>query len=889
MSIRPGTAWSRTLAALLVGLPITLLAGSAGAREEPPAFFISSHQPGVYQVTYEDLVAAGLPSEPLASTELALRNLGEDVPAWVADGGDGLFGPGDRLEFVGEVLAGDGAYFHEHSPWNVYRLSLDADPRRMASIPPVDEPAEGGDPDRRLRRLRHLEEDRLLIRASGSGTEAEPPELWFWTKLTHLDSEAWSLPLDLSDLDATAGGKVALRIRLQALSRPRSKPDGESDHRLEVTLDGSPLGTATWDGKTSHLLDLPELDVALFAGGEQHLELRIPRRAEAEGPHPMVDVLMLNWLEIDYPRRQVVDDGQVEVHLGAGPDGAAIRLSSRSVSDLVAFGNHGSRVEAAPAAAPEGRRFSFRPVPGETSYHLVSDGRFLSPARIEIDRPSDLRAEHRRADYLMIAHRRLIEAVRPLAELHRRRGLEVAVVDVADVYDEFNHGIVHPRAIRDFIAHAYQNWQPPAPRFVLLVGDASWDTKNSTVDDANYANWSDRQLTNRERFAAKQATVYAEDPRLNRRQLIPTWNHPTQQGHSASDNFFVAIAGDDHLPDLAIGRLPVVEPLEVSQIIDKIEPYVSTPEVGPWRRSVLFITNESRGFQRQSDRLVQHLSAEGYASEKIYPASTEVANEHHSQRILDILNRGQLAVHFLGHGGRYIWRTGPPDLKKNHDLFTLDHLEQLEPTERLPVVLSLTCFSAPFDHPNADSIGEKLLRIPKRGAIAVLAASWRNSPSSRWGQTLLEELTAAGATVGEAVMRSKRSLKNRMFVETYNLLGDPAVPMPEPAAAITLAAAPEEGSALGVRGVIDLAEFSGEVLVELVDEGGAVLRESSSSPAGREFALRIEATAEELAAARRVRAYAWDVARGLDALGTAELAAEQAAGPAAGEGEGSGR
>ena len=138
-------------------------------------------------------------------------------------------------------------------------------------------------------------------------------------------------------------------------------------------------------------------------------------------------------------------------------------------------------------------------------------------------------------------------------------------------------------------------------------------------------------------------------------------------------------------------------------------------------------------------------------------------------------DEGLLIVQFLGHGGRYIWRTGPPDLKKNHDLFTLEHLDTLVPTEKLPFVISLTCYSAPFDHPTADSIGEKLLRLDGRGAIGVFAASWRNSPSSDMGRIVMDELTTPGATIGEAVMRAKHRLRSPTLIETYNLLGDPAI------------------------------------------------------------------------------------------------------------------
>jgi hypothetical protein len=181
--------------------------------------------------------------------------------------------------------------------------------------------------------------------------------------------------------------------------------------------------------------------------------------------------------------------------------------------------------------------------------------------------------------------------------------------------------------------------------------------------------------------------------------------------------------------------------------------------------------------QRLSDRLAGEFP--GFSAEKIYPLPTEPSNADHRQRLLRAFDRGQLLVHFIGHGGRYIWRTGPPDLEKNHDLFTLEDLDELRPHSRLPVVLSMTCYSAPFDHPNADSIGEKLLRIRDRGAVAVVAASWRNSPTEETSRLLLEEFTKPG-TIGEAFARAKRRSTNREFVYQYNLLGDPATPLAVP-------------------------------------------------------------------------------------------------------------
>ncbi|MCP5109346.1 MAG: hypothetical protein GY953_00770, partial [bacterium] len=230
-----------------------------------------------------------------------------------------------------------------------------------------------------------------------------------------------------------------------------------------------------------------------------------------------------------------------------------------------------------------------------------------------------------------------------------------------------------------------------------------------------------------DRFVARKTHLY-EDRDANRRNLIPSWNYHSGHGHSASDNYFVAVAEDDYLPDLAIGRFPVTEPEEVRLIVEKTVRYVTQPRVGPWRRDILWITNEHKSFQHRSDRLVDKLDELGFGALRVYPDAAEEDNTHHQATLQEAFNRGQALVHFFGHGGRNIWRTGPPDLRKNHDLFSLEHIDGLEPNDRLPLVLSMTCFSAPFDHPNADSIGEKFLRVANRGAIAVFAASWRNSP-----------------------------------------------------------------------------------------------------------------------------------------------------------------
>ncbi len=753
-----------------------------GTSTESARFRIETADDGVVAVTYEDLSAAGLAAE-VPSHQLSLSNRGTAVPLWIADGGDGRLGPGDRLEFVAERLAGSTATYHEFSRVNVYWLEVNGAEGLRMEAAPLDG-ASGvelaGLPPRRLLRRLHLEEDRLLIRLRASEIDPlRPPELWYWAKLTHLDREPWQLTLDLPDLAGDGVGSAVLTVAFHGLSaRPADTGAAPPDHHVEIVLAGAPLATAEWSGRQRHTAAIP-LPAAGLAGSDL-LELTIPRRRGGDS-EPIIDVVMLDWVEISYPAGGRVEKAQSRLHLVAGDGPGLVALTAPPGRPVTISSNRGRRLGPSASAGQLG----FAPALGEESYWVVPEGGALAPERVELDRPSALAGVDRQADYLMIAHRRLLEAVAPLAAHHRAHGLAVEVVDVQDVYDEFNHGILDPRALRDFVAHAVHRWRRPAPRFVLLVGDASWDTKNETVDGANYANWPDRQLLARGGFPAKESAVYADDPRANERNLVPTWNYPSEEGHAASDNWFVSVDGEDFLPDLAIGRLPLAAPDEVAAVVAKTIRYAERPPPGPWRSRILWITDAFYSSQARTNFLAGSLAPRGFAATKVYPSPvTDLEAQRATLR--QAFADGHLLVHFVGHGGRYVWRTGPPDLEHQRDLWGLEDVAALPPSERLPVVLAVACYSAPFDHPNADSIGEAFLRAADRGAVAVIAASWRNAPGPEVSQALVEELLAGG-TVGEAVQRAKRHLSDRTFAETYNLLGDPAIvlALPPPATAPT--------------------------------------------------------------------------------------------------------
>ncbi len=880
----------------------SLAAVTLPAADEAPRVKLYLEEPGIYRVTHEELVAAGLPAGPWPSARVGVESFGEPVPCHVDDGGDGQLGPGDAVELVGQRLRGEYSYLDEYSRFNCYTLRFDLErpartrPLELARGDQAATPAP-------LRSSYHLERDLLMLRFAERPNRLE--ESWYWAKLTQQDKEPFEQVLDLRDLehrglaaDAIAAalseatgaagaswqtadelrsevrgafattGSATLTLDLRGWSTPRFKGSRDiRDHEVEVLVNGARVAVESWDGKEPHRVTL-DLPTSALVVGDNRLNLRVPTRSSGgSAPETLIDVVMLNWVEISYPLSGEVAAGQVPLEVAAGR-GGLVRLTAPTARELVVASSDGWRL-----TAPVGPDLplAFVAPAGGRELWVAGRGELRRVDEVVLDRPSALRSTERQADYLVIAHRSLVEAVAPLVEMHRRRGLEVAVVDVQDVFDEFNHGVVNPRAIHDFVSHAYHRWERPAPRFVLLVGDASWDYKNPLADDERYADWTYRP-NETSWFIKNASTPYAEGAIPNQRNLVPTWPYGTHQGHAASDTWFACVDGDDELPDLAIGRLPVVTPEEVAAIVDKTVAFVEQPELGPWRRDMLFIANESVGFQGRTDALVDEVERRGFVADKLYPSASEAVTAEHSQRIVRALDRGVGLIHFIGHGGRYIWRTGPPDLKLNRDLFTLDHLDALVPTRRLAVVLSLTCYSAPFDHPSADSIGEKLLRLAGRGAVAVFAASWRNSPSPTMGRVLVEELTRPGATIGEAVMRAKRVYRDPILVQTYNLLGDPAVPVGAPrTVALEVATSPRRTV---VRGVADAPIRSGRALVEWLGRDGRVLFSEEVELRGPRFVEGVvPAQLEPGQSPAAVRTYLWSPELGWDAVGWAEVPA----------------
>ena len=100
-----------------------------------------------------------------------------------------------------------------------------------------------------------------------------------------------------------------------------------------------------------------------------------------------------------------------------------------------------------------------------------------------------------------------------------------------------------------------------------------------------------------------RGTFFADHARTGGPQIDSWWlelmDHIDQSyrtmGETMVDTWFGAVAGEDFLPDVAVGRFSVRQPEGAAQIVQKIIEYESTPltDTATWARTVLHISGIS--------------------------------------------------------------------------------------------------------------------------------------------------------------------------------------------------------------------------------------------------------------------------------------------------------
>lgn len=660
--------------------------------------------PGITSITAAQLRAAGLPFIELATDELNLTYFGQQVPFLVHElaGEPAIFfyaqGPGDA-----------------HAPDSVYMLA----PGKGKAI--LSRSAWTETTGQRVAQHNLTwEEKRYFVE------DAHSEDAWMGPLL--LAPDRWPLSLEGITPD---GGPATLILDLFSNVEGPDNPD----HHVTVLLNGRALIDYTWDGAGPQTLNIPVPEGLLLPSSNNQLEVVAHNDADLMGESIYIDgvELIYDGPVLAAERPSTFSSKSATVHIQSdAPDLLVFDITDQAAPQLL---TDLRREE-------DGAYFDSGAI-GREFVVLSADQAQQPSAQAAPAWEQSLLDKNRGADYIAIAAdvRGFDEALGPLLALRQEQGFRTALVPLAQIFDEFGHGHRDPNAIKAFLAYAAANWTPPAPRYILLAGDATHDLTDRTTG-------------------------------RNRNRLPTEMIYNTGSGYLAGDSWFVDFSNGEQVPAMAIGRFPAQNTPQLSTMVEKTLAYEleQSAENQGWVSDALLVQDDGPIYANAAVILAAQLSEGGYNTYRLQTGSEQ--DIRHS--VISALNQGMGYVSYVGPGSESAWGDG--SALQNSDVQSLNN------GARLPVLSTFTCRSGSFADPLSDSLAESLLRIDSGGIVAAVAPSGRVPAAQQLplSEAFQEQyLNRAHERLGDVVLGLYSEVQNlpelRAALAPVNLLGDPAL------------------------------------------------------------------------------------------------------------------
>lgn len=508
-----------------------------------------------------------------------------------------------------------------------------------------------------------------------------------------------------------------LEVSLQGLTT--------GSHHVRVVFNGTELGSVNFAGRARHAASF-EVGAWLLREGDNEVQLTSSGNSDAS---------FTDYLRLTYRHSYRADEGHLRF---PAPGAAPLRVTGFDTPNVrvvdVTNPDDATQVVARVEPDPEGGWALVVPAAGhERTLYAFADARVAQVARAFSNSPARLTGGTDGADFVIITNGDFRSQVEPLAAKRAAEGLAVSVVDVEDLYDEFAYGAHSPQAVRDFLAWAASNWTR-APRYVLLVGDGSYDPRGRLGQGAS--------------------------------DLMPAKLVDAGTVETASDDWFADFDGDG-TADLAVGRLPVRTRAEAEAVVRKIVGH----EPGSAQPGALLVADrtgaDGYNFEAATTQLAALLPA-GVSASRVNRGAQDAAAVR--SQVVAGINAGPLVVNWMGHGSTDVW-TGEAILSSAD-------APALTNGARLPLFVLMTCLNGYYVGPAQESLAESLLKAEGGGALAVWASSGLTEPGgqSEANRELFRALFAEpGVRLGDAVRRAKAATPDRDVRRTWVLFGDPSV------------------------------------------------------------------------------------------------------------------
>lgn len=423
-----------------------------------------------------------------------------------------------------------------------------------------------------------------------------------------------------------------------------------------------------------------------------------------------------------------------------------------------------------------GNVFSFSQVASELhNFVAVNDPAKLTTPEFVSIVPNQNLFGSPQVDYIIITNPDFKNAAQELANFHRQHSrMRVIVATTTQVYNEFSSGSQDISALRDFARMFYQRagmYEQEMPKYLLLLGDASYDYKDRIKNNTNY---------------------------------VPTfeaWESYDLLNTFSNDDFFGFLDDNENIEDyfitntidIGIGRIPAKTPQEANDVVKKIIHYKSQATLDPYRINNMYVADneDAAGEFINSTEIMKStvdLNSSIHNSVKVYEDAIPFISTPGGQRapeanksINEGIKKGLFMINYIGHGN--------PSVLAHERILTIDDYSKWRNIDKLPFMVTATCDFGQFDQPSFVSSGERLLLKSDGGTIAMLTTTqlvynYANEILNReYLDAQFSRINGKWNTFGDAVRIGKNGTYKKassgkdliVNFRKFVLLGDPAL------------------------------------------------------------------------------------------------------------------
>lgn len=743
----------------LIGILFCLLFANLGHAAQTKIVNFTFSKPGVYKITYEDLLAEGVDLKGVKHNRLALTH--GDTPVYIRTTGQKasgnnrarkrkFFGPGATITFVvGEVEQS------QYTDDMVYTLHINRGYRRsianknaVPNVAPVS--------NEYYQATYSFEQQNRYFLSTGSDNDPWVMDLLF--AFGAPGSKTYNF--DLEGFEPTQGDVTASFF----LSGGTNLPEAP-DHHAILKVNGTQLDDQEFEGFAGVTLS-GTLDSSLLTGSNDSIEVSLPYDLGLP-----FDYVVLDKFDIQYPRKLTAIDNalvfdseaeQLKVSNFAEKvtvfqqfsDGSIFRLvglQQTQLPDNTWVAEYAERNLSQNKRKRKRQLRYYAQVAPDKKYFAVAESGYLSPAISVVPTMQDISSGS--AEYLIISHADFIGSELDRLVQLRQAKYTTKVVDVAQIYAQYGAHVADPVAIKNYIKYAVDNL---STKMVVLIGGDTYDYKNYISSSVSFI--------------------------------------PTPYIASESGNLFVRFSpsdaslgdlDDNGVPEVAIGRLPVRTEAELTLLIDKLEDYENRANLGAasYDRKSIFVADHldngtGYSFTNDANALIS-LMPQAWQDNITDAEKAFLEQDGGAQaktELLNAVNSGTSLVSFVGHSNFYQWSFSSPVLFNTSDAMSLLN------TDKPSVFTQWGCWNTYYVLPEGNSLAQLLLLNGNNGAATVLGASTLTQADTERGLAnfLYQEMFVPGKPLGQAVIEAKQAYfeirpgASDVFLG-WQILGDPAI------------------------------------------------------------------------------------------------------------------